>query len=230
MLAKPRLKHVVVLCHPDADSFNAAVAAKYCAEVEAHGQVAILRDLYRMEFDPVLRADERPGSPAFEESSEIARELAIIADAAVIVLVYPIWFGTPPAMLKGYVDRVLGSNFTYRAVKERESASSLEGKHLLSLTSSGTSLVWLEEQGQWQSLIQVFDYYLQRAFSMASTEHIHFSSIVEGLSSSFFSQNMEDVRHTAKKMCGLALSEKRSDEVACASKRTLLRSEESSTG
>lgn len=212
------LKHVVVLCHPEENSFNAAVAASYCAEVETHGQTALLRDLYRMEFDPVLQAIEQPGSPAFLESPHIAYELELLADAAVIVFVYPIWFGTPPAMLKGYVDRVLGSDFTFRAVQGRDAPSKLEGKHLLSLTSSGTSLVWLEEQGQWQSLIQVFDRYLARAFSLASTEHVHFPSIVEGMSERFFQQNMEDVRQAARKMCSMVLHEAHSGDIERAKK------------
>jgi len=220
-------KHVVILCHPEPDSFNAAVAAKYCAVVEENGQEAILRDLYRMNFDPILRANEQPGSPAFMESPHVSHELEIIADAAVLVFVYPIWFGTPPAMLKGYVDRVLGANFSFRAVRARDARSRLEGAHLLSLTSSGTSLIWLEEQGQWQSLIQVFDRYLERAFSMASTEHVHFPSIVEGLSERFFQQNMEDVRQAARKLCSIALNDRRSGEAERASKeRAWLRGEQ----
>ena len=41
-------KHFIVLYHPESDSFNAAVTAKYCAVVEENNQEAILRDLYRM--------------------------------------------------------------------------------------------------------------------------------------------------------------------------------------
>lgn len=228
MLAKNTSKHVVILCHPESDSFNAAVAAKYCAIVEECGQVAVLRDLYRMKFDPVLRAGEQPGSPAFTVSTDVADELKIIADAAVLVFVYPIWFGTPPAMLKGYVDRVLGSDFTFRAVRERDVASRLEGAHLLSLTSSGNSVAWLEEQGQWQSLIDVFDRYLKRAFSMASTEHAHFPSIAEGLSADFFLRNMEDVAQAARKMCGIILNDRQSGEAKRASReRAWLRGEDS---
>ena len=218
MIAAHTTKHVVVLCHPALDSFNAAVAAKYCAAVEENGQQAVLRDLYRMNFNPVLQADERPGSPTFLESADIASELEIIADVAVLVFVYPIWFGTPPAMLKGYVDRVLGSDFTFRSVRARDATSRLEGTHLLSLTSSGNSLVWLEEQGQWQSLIQVFDRYLGKAFSMASTEHIHFPSIVADLDEHFFRQNMEDVRQVARKMCSIVVNDQSSGEAERASK------------
>jgi NAD(P)H dehydrogenase (quinone) len=227
MLAKDKLKHVVILCHPELESFNAAVAAKYCAVVEDHGQIAVLRDLYRMNFDPVLRANEQPGSSAFKESPDVAHELEVIADAAALVFVYPIWFGSPPAMLKGYVDRVLGSDFTFRAVRARDATSRLEGAHLLSLTSSGTSLIWLEEQGQWQSLIQVFDRYLERAFSMASTEHVHFPSIVEGLKERFFLENMEDVKQAARKLCSITLNDLRSGEAERSSKeRGWLRGEE----
>ena len=230
MLVREKIKHVVILCHPDPDSFNSAVAAKYCAEVEEHGQVAVLRDLYRMNFDPVLRAHERPGLPTFMQSPEVDEELEIIANAQVLVLVYPIWFGTPPAMLKGYVDRVLGADFSFRAIRAREAASRLEGTHLLSLTSSGTSTAWLEEQGQRQSLIQVFDRYLKLAFSMASTEHVHFSSIVAGMSDLNFRQNIENVRQAARKSCSLALKSLRSGEVERLSKeRAWLRGEEAGT-
>jgi NAD(P)H dehydrogenase (quinone) len=117
MIAANEIKHAVILCHPEPDSFNAAIAAQYCAAVEKHGQKAVLRDLYRLNFDPVLRAGEQPGAAGFLPAPDVARELEAIAGAAVLVFVYPIWFGTPPAMLKGYVDRVLGSEFTFRAVR-----------------------------------------------------------------------------------------------------------------
>lgn len=197
--ATPR--HVVVLCHPESDSFCAAVADMYCAEVGKNGQVAVLRDLYRMRFDPVLRPEEQPGKHGFFQSPHVAYELSLLAEANIVVLVYPIWFGLPPAMLKGYVDRVMGSDFSYRAIHDRDAKSRLAGKHLISLTSSGNSQTWLQEQGQWQSLVQLFDCYLKRAFSMASTEHMHFSPIVDGLSEHFFLQNMDEVRQAALGAC-----------------------------
>ncbi|CAN5138245.1 NAD(P)H-dependent oxidoreductase [soil metagenome] len=203
--AKPR--HVVILCHPDHDSFNAAVAEQYRSVAEENGQEAIIRDLYRMNFDPVLRSEEQPGSADFCASPEVVQELAILADAAVVVFVYPLWFGSPPAMLKGYVERVLGSGFSFRAVKANDDGSRLAGKHLLSFTTSGNSQIWLDEVGEWQSLIQIFDRYLERAFSMVSTEHVHFSSIVDGLSDRFFLQYMEEVRQAARKSCSIVADE-----------------------
>lgn len=207
MIDKKVPKHLVVLCHPDTHSFNAAVAEKYCAAVEECGQEAILRDLYDMRFDPILRIEEQPDTRAFFQCPHVAYELNMIAEADVIVLVYPIWFGLPPAMLKGYVDRVMGSDFSYGAMRDRDAKSKLAGAHLLSFSSSGNSQIWLEEQGQWHSLIQIFDRYLERAFSMASTEHVHFASIVDGLSERFFLQYMDDVAQAARKSCAVALDE-----------------------
>ena len=207
MSDKKVAKHLVILCHPDTHSFNAAVAAKYCAAVEECGQEAILRDLYDMRFDPVLRIEEQPDTRAFFQCPHVAYELGMIAEADVIVLVYPIWFGLPPAMLKGYVDRVIGSDFSFGAIRDRDAKSKLAGAHLLSFTSSGNSQIWLEEQGQWQSLIQIFDRYLEKAFSMASTEHVHFAPVSEGMTERFFHQYMEEVVQTAHRSCAIALDE-----------------------
>ncbi|MCW3837317.1 NAD(P)H-dependent oxidoreductase [Sphingomonas canadensis] len=193
--------HLVIACHPEPHSFTMAVANTYCEAVEACGHRAEFRDLYRMQFDPVLKASERPGAPGFSVAPDVAAELALLADAAVIVLVYPIWFGTPPAMLKGYVERVLGSGMTYRAIRGGEGTPLVAGKQLLSITSSGTTSQWLEEKGAWLSLRNVFDHYLRDAFALASDEHLHFSAIVEGLAERFVNENLEDVRQQARKTC-----------------------------
>jgi len=201
-------KHVVVLCHPEETSFNMSVAREYCTAVAAHGHEVVLRDLYRMGFDPVLKAQEQPQSPAYMRSADVSDEMAIIAGASVYVLVYPIWFGTPPAMMKGYVERVLGSGFSHRDVRERSTHPLLTGKHLLSFTSSGTPKQWLDQEGAWLSLRNVFDYYLEKAFSMKSSKHIHFSAIVEGLAEQFVQEYLEDVRVMARKTCSIVSSER----------------------
>jgi len=195
--------HIVIACHPEVRSFTMAVAETYCAAVEACHHRAVLRDLYRMNFDPVLKAGERPGAVDFAVASDVAAELELLGDAAVIVLVYPIWFGTPPAMLKGYVERVLGSGMTHRAVRAGQGTPATAGKRLMSFTSSGTTSQWLEETGAWLSLRQVFDHYLKDAFALASDGHLHFSSIVEGLAERFVNEHLEAVRQQARKVCSV---------------------------
>lgn len=200
-IANSTPRHAVVLCHPDAESFNAAVAERYCEVVREIGHVAIVRDLYRMGFDPVLQSDERPQADDIVFAADVASEIAEIANADVFVLVYPIWFGTPPAMLKGYVERVFGAGFNHRAMREHAHHSFMADKHLLSLSSSGNSIQWLEGQGAWLSLRNVFDTYLATAFSMDSTEHIHFSNIVDGLTQRSIDEELYRVTEIARKTC-----------------------------
>lgn len=199
--ASSRPKHVVILCHPDEDSFCASVAHTYCQTVEQVGHSAELRDLYRIGFDPVLKSRERPTRPDFVLSDDVAAELAAIDGADIFVLVYPIWFGLPPALLKGYVDRVLGAGFSHRAMQAQSFNPVMSGKRLLSFTSSGASWAWLNERAAYQALRDVFDNYLASAFSLLSAEHVHFSSIVDGLKERFVREHLFDVAEIARKNC-----------------------------
>lgn len=192
------VRHVIVLCHPDPDSFNAHVAQTYCETIKSLGQDAVLRDLYRLPFDPVLKTDERPGSPNYCLSDDVQTELDFLNDADVVVLVYPIWFGSPPAMLKGYIDRVFGANFHYRAIRDRSAGAPLHHKYLLSITTSGNSQQWLEGQGTWLSLLYVFDHYLADAFSMTSTDHLHLGNISTPLAERFVREELYRVKEKAR--------------------------------
>lgn len=194
-------RHAVILCHPDERSFNAAVAHTYCETVRSLGQQPILRDLYRLGFDPVLKAGERSVTEPLKLSGDVAAELESIRGADVFVLVYPIWFGTPPAMIKGYVERVFGSEFSYRDVHARRPHPLLSGKHLLSITSSGSTATWLDLSGAWMSLRNVFDNYLAKAFSMASSEHLHLESVVEGMTESSGREKLDRVKSFAASIC-----------------------------
>ncbi|MFK3888759.1 NAD(P)H-dependent oxidoreductase [Sphingomonas sp. NPDC079357] len=190
-------RHAVILCHPEKGSFNASVAEAYCSAVSALGHETCVRDLYAMNFQPALRASEQPGA-MFHPHPDVEEEIRLLHGADVFVLVYPIWFGLPPAMLKGYVERVFGRGVMPRDLQERSARGVLAGKRLVSFTSSGTSAVWLDEQGQIQSLRTIFDRYLEHAFGMAPSEHFHFGHIVEGLNTRFVEQDLTDVRDYAR--------------------------------
>ena len=205
--AAPEPKHVVILCHPDSKSFNGAVAHAYCDAVRACFHEARIRDLYSLNFDPILKASEQPSAANFVPSADVATELDALADASVIVFVYPIWFGSPPAMLKGYVDRVLGAGFGHRSMLERSRGSVAQGKHLVSITTSGNSSQWLESQGAMVSLHNVFDTYLANAFSMASHAHLHLSGIVEDMSVLTVSRELFRVTEIADATCAKLLDE-----------------------
>lgn len=202
------IRHAVILTHPDERSFNSAVAAAYCEIVRQNGQEFILRDLYRMRFNPVLRKRERPGSPNFKIFPDVRAELELLEGTDVFTFVYPIWFGMPPAMTKGYVDRVIGSGVTVTQVQQGLAGGPLRGAHLFCITTSGTRQDWLLEQGQISALRDVSSHYLFRAFAMRFAQTMHIGCIADGLSPHVVDLHLDEVRERARRICA-ALAEER---------------------
>lgn len=201
------IRHAVVLAHPDPRSFNAAIAQTYCEAVETAGQQAILRDLYAMNFDPVLKAQERPGRSDFRLSPDVQAELALLRGANVVTFVFPIWFGMPPAILVGYIDRVLGSGTTVGQLQHGAGRGLLDNGHLCAITTSGAPEDWLQSQGQTQALRDLAGTYLFRAFAMQSTEALHIGNVVKGAPGAFFEDNLTQVRQRAASICARVAQE-----------------------
>jgi len=102
----------VILAHPHSGSFNHAIAETVVATLEATGHAVRFHDLYAEGFDPVLPYGEIARDAALPPG--IARHWAEIAAADGIVFVHPNWWGQQPAILKGWVDRVLRPGVAYR--------------------------------------------------------------------------------------------------------------------
>jgi putative NADPH-quinone reductase len=101
----------VALAHPDPGSFNHALAGAVAESLSAAGHSVTLHDLYAEGFDPVLPAAECASDAAIP--GDIAAWCDEIASADGIVVVHPNWWGQPPAILKGWVDRVIRPGVAY---------------------------------------------------------------------------------------------------------------------
>jgi NAD(P)H dehydrogenase (quinone) len=189
-------KHAIIACHPDEKSFTLAVAHRYAEAVQAHGHEAIVRDLYRMKFNPVLGSRERRGAPA----KDVAKEWGSLGKVDVFVLVYPIWFGTPPAMLKGYIDRVFGAGRTRGQGGEGGPRELLEGKRLVSLTSSGAKSAWLTERGVLGSLRTVYDRYFSEVFGFVETHRFHSEGVIDRMPEREASLHLDAVERAANEV------------------------------
>ena len=101
----------VILAHPTPGSFNHAIAKAVVETLALGGHTVRLHDLYTERFDPVLPGAEIPKTAALPP--EVAAHCAEIAEADGIVIVHPNWWGQPPAILKGWVDRVIRPGVAY---------------------------------------------------------------------------------------------------------------------
>jgi len=102
----------LILAHPRHGSFNHAIAATAAHALETQGHEVRFHDLYQENFDPVLLAPELEREAFLH--SDLAHHCREIAQAQGIVIVHPNWWGQPPAILKGWVDRVLRPEVAYR--------------------------------------------------------------------------------------------------------------------
>ena len=101
----------LILAHPDPGSFNHAIAAAARQRLARNGHAVWFHDLYAEGFDPVLPGCEIPkGAPI---PAAIATPCSEIAAADGIVIVHPNWWGQPPAILKGWIDRVIRPGVAY---------------------------------------------------------------------------------------------------------------------
>ena len=105
---------LMVLAHPLAESFAAAVARTARETLEERGHTVDLLDLYQEDFDPRLTAAERAGY--FDvpyDSSGVANLVARLKAAEGLILVFPQWWFNFPAILKGFFDRVLAPGVAF---------------------------------------------------------------------------------------------------------------------
>jgi NAD(P)H dehydrogenase (quinone) len=105
----------VILAHPDSRSFNHSIAIAATEELKKNGHRAVFHDLYAEKSDPLLAAEEIPeGAYLSPEMESYCKELA---DADGIIMIHPNWWGQPPAVLKGWVDRVFRPGLAYKFVE-----------------------------------------------------------------------------------------------------------------
>jgi NAD(P)H dehydrogenase (quinone) len=101
------MKALVVYCHPNPKSFNAAVRDVVLAGLAARGVEHRLIDLYAENFNPVMDCAEREGYHTKGDNERpVATYLAHLRWCDTLIFVYPTWWYGPPAMLKGWLDRV----------------------------------------------------------------------------------------------------------------------------
>lgn len=174
------MKHAVILAHPNRRSVNGAFATAYAAAAQNLRHDVVTRDLYALGFQPALQPDEWPFAENFRPGADVIAERALIADADVYALVYPLWLNAPPAMMKGYLERVFGYGFAYGGGGPGAEPL-LKGKRLISITTSGAPEHWVRETGAFDAIRALFDRHFAAVCGLAVTDHLHFGGIVPGI-------------------------------------------------
>ena len=129
-------KILVLLGHPDKDTFSGSVADTYQSGAEEAGHEVKRRNVGEMDFDPILHK-------GYKEIQELEPDLVGVQDdirwADHIVVVYPNWWCAMPALLKGMFDRMWLPGFAFNFNKETKKVEKhLTGKTGRVIIVSGT--------------------------------------------------------------------------------------------
>jgi NAD(P)H dehydrogenase (quinone) len=197
------MKHALIIAHPRAESFTMAMAEAYAAALRARGHQPLLRDLYRMDFDPRLAADELPGPGLPAPRADVAAERALLGDVGSFAFFYPVWFNAPPAIIKGYIDRVFGMGFGY-GMGEGGNAPLLGGRSLISFSSSGAPKSWMVESGAWDAMRKLFDEHVAAVCGLVVLDHVHFGAVVPNITEESIQACAEEVAAAAARHFGRA--------------------------
>jgi len=121
----------LVLAHPDTTSLSAQIFHELAAVLDSGGFEVFRQDLYRDEFNPVLPLDEIKRRMSLDPL--VARYSTQLSSCDRILIIHPDWWSGPPAILKGWVDRLFRPGTAYDEIRDflgddAEFVPLLEGK------------------------------------------------------------------------------------------------------
>ncbi|GGH22425.1 NAD(P)H-dependent oxidoreductase [Paenibacillus segetis] len=105
------MKVSVILGHPYDKSFNHAIAEKVTSTLARNGHEVSFHDLYQEQFNPIITPQELISDKS--DDPLVQFHCNQIKEADGIVIIHPNWWGQPPAILKGWIDRVLRQEVAY---------------------------------------------------------------------------------------------------------------------
>jgi NAD(P)H dehydrogenase (quinone) len=187
------MKHALIIAHPNPESFTHSVAQAYAEAARALGHQVLERDLYEIGFDPCLKREEVPSDTGYRIAPDAAAERERLADADVFAFFYPWWFNAPPAILKGYVDRIFSTGFGYEPVFGGTEPK-LSGRRLISFSSSGAPDRWVRETGALNALMSLLDRHLSSVCGLTLVDHIHVGGIVMNITQEAVDDMLAEVR------------------------------------
>ena len=144
-----KMKVLVILGHPQKGSFNHAIAEMAVNTLRDNNHEVIYHDLYEEKFDPILPGKEIAKDADLDPTIQRHCDEVTVADG--IIIVHPNWWGQPPAILKGWVDRILRAGIAYEFAEE----DSGEGVPI-GLLKARTALIFNTSNTPYEREITVF--------------------------------------------------------------------------
>lgn len=170
------MKQLIVYAHPNPASFNQSILKAAEETAKAKGDEVVVRDLYALNFDPVLKGSDFEKLMSGKTPADIKTEQDYIRWADALVFIYPIWWVGMPAMIKGYIDRVFTQGFAF-SIGANGVEKLLTGKKAVIFNTQGQPREYYEACGMFDSLKKTSDFSIFEFCGINITQHSFFPAV-----------------------------------------------------
>ena len=167
------MKHLVIYAHPNPGSLNGQLKNSVADQLMAKGEAVEIRDLYRLNFNPVLSNEDMAGQRSGKLADNVKVEQDYIRWADCILFIYPIWWTGLPAIMKGYIDRVFSYGFAYR-YDQGVQKGLLTGKQAIIINTHGKSQAEYRNIGMDSALLLTSDKGIYNYCGLTVKRHFFF--------------------------------------------------------
>jgi NAD(P)H dehydrogenase (quinone) len=169
---------LIVLAHPKSDSFNAAVCKALVEGLRQAGHSAEVADLYAEGFVPSLNGAELETLGTGPPAKDVARYQERILAAQALAFIFPVWWFGPPAILKGFIDRVFQENWAYRFKASGLVEGLLPHDKALVVSSAGASAKLYKLFRFGKPMRKTFDEWTLKVCGIRQIKHVTFHDVV----------------------------------------------------
>lgn len=131
---------LIIYAHPDTGGHNPAILGETIKQLKKHKVDYDLIDLYKINYDPVLHENEhytRGNKEVSVQNKEFQNKISVARN---LIFIYPVWWSSMPAILKGFVDRVFTGGFAFKYVNGKP-VGLLKGKKAVAFITTGGAQV-----------------------------------------------------------------------------------------
>ncbi len=169
------MNFLIIYSNHHKGNFNWQLLESLRQNLAEEGHTIEVRDLYKMDFDPVLRTQDFEQISSGSPPEDIVREQKYVRESDVLVFIYPVWWGGMPAVVKGYIDKVFSWGFAYMS-NSNGVYPLLTGKKAFVLSTLGQSREEYEK-GMFQAMSKVNEEGVFGFCGIQVLEQLYFPSI-----------------------------------------------------
>lgn len=145
------MKNLIIYCHPNPVSFNHTIKETCVSILKENNQEYVVRDLYELNFEPVLKAIDFEGMKTNNPPKDVKIEQDLIKNSDRLIFIFPIWWTSMPARLKGFIDRVFTHGFAYN-ISSTGINGLLNNKKVLLINTAGSPYEAYVSTGMFQAI------------------------------------------------------------------------------